>query len=46
VSAHWASDVFAGVALTALVTWVCADAVRRAPWPASPPSPPPPASPR
>jgi len=34
VSAHWASDVFAGIALTALVTWACADAVRRAPWPA------------
>ncbi|HET9987959.1 MAG TPA: phosphatase PAP2 family protein [Kofleriaceae bacterium] len=44
VSAHWASDVFAGLALTAFVTWACADAVRRAPWP-SPPSPPPPASP-
>jgi membrane-associated phospholipid phosphatase len=48
VSAHWASDVFAGAALTALVTWVCADAVRRAPWPAQSPEPmlpPPPASP-
>lgn len=45
VSAHWASDVFAGIALTALVTWACADAVRRAPWPA-PPSSRPPASPR
>ena len=36
VSAHWASDVFAGVAVAALVTWACADAVRRAPWPAAP----------
>jgi len=40
VSAHWASDVFAGIALTSLVTWACADAVRRAPWPAPPSSPP------
>lgn len=33
MSAHWASDVFAGIAMTALVAWLCADAVRRAPWP-------------
>ncbi len=34
VGAHWLSDVFAGVALCAAVSWVCEEAVRRAPWPA------------
>lgn len=33
VSAHWCSDVFGGIALVALVSYVCEIAVRRAPWP-------------
>lgn len=34
VGAHWASDVFGGLALVAIVTWACAVIVRRASWPA------------
>ena len=36
VNAHFLSDVFGGLALTALVTWVCAAAVSRVPWPTPP----------
>jgi membrane-associated phospholipid phosphatase len=39
VDAHFVSDVFGGLALTALVTWACAAAVRRVPWPTPPASP-------
>ena len=33
VGAHWASDVFAGVVLVAVVTWICAELVRPLRWP-------------
>jgi membrane-associated phospholipid phosphatase len=33
VAAHWASDVLGGVALVALVTWVCAELVHPLRWP-------------
>ena len=36
VDAHFISDVFGGLALTALVTWACAVAVERVPWPTLP----------
>jgi membrane-associated phospholipid phosphatase len=39
VDAHFPSDVFGGLALTALVTWACAVAVQRVPWPTPPPFP-------
>jgi len=35
VGAHWASDVFGGLVLVAIVTWACAAIVRRVPWPAT-----------
>jgi membrane-associated phospholipid phosphatase len=37
--AHFISDVTAGLALTALVTWACAAAIPRLPWPTPPASP-------
>jgi membrane-associated phospholipid phosphatase len=33
VSAHWASDVFGGIALVTIVTWVCAALVHPLRWP-------------
>ena len=39
VNAHFLSDVLGGLALTALVTWACAAAIRRVPWPTPPASP-------
>jgi len=39
VHAHFISDVTVGLALTALVTWACAAALRNLPWPTRPASP-------